>query len=128
MNKKIGNDFEAELCDILAENGYWAHNFAQNKAGQPADIIAAKNRKTVLIDCKVCSDGVFKFDRIEENQRRAMQLWHDCGNSDGWFALKIPGERVFMFMLPFLLDLETIMPELKEEDIVRLGFMLEEWL
>ena len=24
-NKKIGNDFETVLCEILFENGFWAH-------------------------------------------------------------------------------------------------------
>ena len=41
-NKKIGNDFEKELCEVLAEYGFWVHNFTQNQDGQPADIIAVK--------------------------------------------------------------------------------------
>ena len=45
INKKLGNDFEQELCQILADAGYWVHNFANRKNGQPADIIAVKNGK-----------------------------------------------------------------------------------
>ena len=65
-NKKSGNQFEATLCEILAEEGFWCHNLAQNSAGQPADVIAVKNGEAYLIDCKVCSRGRFSFDRIEE--------------------------------------------------------------
>ena len=129
MNKKIGNDFEEELCKTLAENGYWAHNFAQNKSGQPADIIAVKNRRSCLIDCKVCSDGVFRLDRMEENQRLAMKLWHECGNGSGWFAVKLPDESVWMFMLEFLRFLEQIPKTELDEDHIRMwGIPLEAWL
>ena len=43
INKKIGNDFEKELCEILADAGCCVHNFANRKNGHPADKIAAKN-------------------------------------------------------------------------------------
>ena len=54
-NKKLGNSFESELCEILSMYGFWCHNLAQNSAGQPADVIAVRNGKAYLIDCKVCS-------------------------------------------------------------------------
>ena len=41
-NKKAGNLFEQEFCEILFENGFWVHNLAQNASGQPADVIAVK--------------------------------------------------------------------------------------
>jgi Holliday junction resolvase len=87
-NKKLGNSFEAELCEILSEHGFWAHNLAQNSAGQPADVIAVRDGEAFLIDCKVCSQGKFQYSRIEENQDLSMELWQDCGNGYGWFALK----------------------------------------
>ena len=31
INKKLGNDFEQELCEIFADAGYWVHNFANRK-------------------------------------------------------------------------------------------------
>ena len=52
-NKKIGNDFEAELCEMLSLYGFWCHNLAVKSEGQPADVIAARNGKAYLIDCKV---------------------------------------------------------------------------
>lgn len=47
-NKSIGNNFETEFCELLAKNGFWAHNLAQNQTGQPADIIAVKNGMAVI--------------------------------------------------------------------------------
>ena len=52
VNRTVGNQFEEELCGLLAEHGWWAHNMAQNQTGQPADVIAVKNNIAVLIDCK----------------------------------------------------------------------------
>ena len=34
-NKKNGNHFEEEFCELLALHGFWAHNMAQNQVGQP---------------------------------------------------------------------------------------------
>lgn len=94
-NKKSGNQFEGELCEILSKHGFWCHNLAQNSAGQPADVIAVKNGFAYLIDCKVCSSDRFVFSRIEENQSLSMELWDECGNGDGWFALKF-GDDIYM--------------------------------
>lgn len=88
-NKTIGNSFESELCDLLFAHGYWAHNLAQNHAGQPADVIAVKGGVPYLIDAKHCEKGYFSKERIEDNQRTAMSLWEDSGNGSGWFAVKI---------------------------------------
>ena len=95
-NKKIGNDFEQELCEILANHGFWTHNMAMNKAGQPADIIAVRNKVAYLIDAKVCSSRGFALSRMEENQDLAMELWKECGNGQGWFALKVPTDEIYM--------------------------------
>ena len=88
-NKKLGNDFEQEFCRALAEKGFWVHNMANRSNGQPADVIAVKNGIAYLIDCKVCAIDRFTFSRIEENQRYAMDLWEECGNGSGWFAVKM---------------------------------------
>ena len=37
-NRKLGNTFESEFCEMLYEKGFWVHNMAQNQAGQPADV------------------------------------------------------------------------------------------
>lgn len=95
-NKATGNDFEAELCDLLANNKFWAHNMAQNQTGQPADVIAVKKDIAYLIDCKVCQNDRFSFSRIEPNQEAAMTLWEQRGNVNCYFALKDSRGEIFM--------------------------------
>ena len=95
-NKTRGNNFEQELCEKLSEYGFWTHNLAMNKAGQPADIIAVKNKIAYLIDAKVCSVKGFALSRVEENQELAMTLWRERGNGFGWFALKLPTDEIYM--------------------------------
>ena len=73
-NKALGNAFEREFCEELASKGFWVHNMAQNKDGQPADVIAVIDGYPFLIDCKVCAHDKFPLKRIEENQRNAMEL------------------------------------------------------
>lgn len=99
-NRKIGNTFEEELCQMLFNNGFWSHNLKQNNSGQPADVIAVRNGKAYLIDAKVCSNNEFHVKRVEENQTLAMDLWTDRGNGQGWFALKLNDE---VYMLPHIL-------------------------
>lgn len=97
-NKSDGNTFEKEFAELLGQNGFWVHNLQQNVFGQPADIIAARNGKTFLIDCKVCANDTFCLSRIEENQALAMNHWQKCGNGTGWFALKFTSE---IYMVPY---------------------------
>ena len=126
-NKKLGNSFEAELCEILADEGFWAHNLAQNAAGQPADVIAVKEGEAFLIDCKVCSQGKFLFSRIEDNQESAMELWRDCGNGVGWFALKFDDE-IFMVDMTSMRDARDCRSALARDAAELYGYALEEWL
>lgn len=116
-NKKLGNDFETEFCEILARHGFWAHNFAQKKEGQPADVIASINGQPALIDCKVCSTKRgFRLDRREENQLLSMELWYKTGNGFGWFALKFDDE-IIMVSAPILNRLNGIKSYITLEDI-----------
>lgn len=126
-NKKKGTAFERRFAQFLSSHGFWVHLMTQNDAGQPADIIAVKNKQSILIDCKVCEKGYFRLDRIEDNQINAMQLWRECGNGAAWFALELPDGQVRLFSA---VDLEgrcamtTILPR---EDIVR-GFSADQWV
>ena len=98
-NRKIGSQFEQELCNELAKNGWWAHFLSQNQTGQPADVIAVRNNVAVLIDCKVCADNRFALSRIECNQEGAMTLWEATGNTYCYFAMKLNDDRIYM--VPF---------------------------
>lgn len=124
-NRKVGNSFEAEFCEILSQNGYWAHNLAQNSAGQPADVIAVRNGVPFLIDCKVCSGNSFALSRIEENQRLAMRLWSECNNGEGWFAVKFES-NIYMVTLGRLDSLTS--KRLSEDFFEKFTLTLAEWL
>lgn len=98
-NRASGGRFEQELSHILAENGFWVHVMQQNKAGQPADIIALRGRFHTLIDCKVCDNGFFAFERIEENQKSAMKMFFRKAGELCYFALKLPDGTIRMVSL-----------------------------
>ena len=127
-NKKLGNDFEQELCEILAKNGFWTHNLAMNKAGQPADIIAVKNKIAYLIDAKVCSSRGFALSRVEDNQETAMTLWEECGNGQGWFALKVPTQDIYMIAHICIQAYAKHKSILTFSEIFELGRPLEKWV
>ena len=126
-NRAVGNAFESELCQRLFDNGYWSHNLKQDNAGQPADVIAVRNQIAYLIDCKDCSAKGFDLRRVEENQVNAMYLWNECGNGQGWFALKVEGE---IWMLPYI----TVMASKNQQsamsfdEIRQVGTPLERWV
>lgn len=128
-NRKLGNTFEAEFCEILAAHDFWAHNMAQNSAGQPADVIAAKNEYSTLIDCKVCSVKGFTLSRIEDNQHLAMQMWEDRVGTDCWFALKLSDGEIFMIAYVAMLSYEGKGARCLSEQFIReYGYPLNEWL
>ena len=128
INKKIGNEFEAELCEMLSLYGFWCHNLAVKIEGQPADVIAARNGNAYLIDCKVCSTNKgFALSRMEENQELAMNLWKECGNGDGWFAILLAG---IVYMIPhFTIEaFANIQTYLSPKEIFEYGKPLDKWV
>ena len=129
-NKALGNSFEEELCEILSSYGFWSHNMAQKKSGQPADIIAVRNKVAHLIDAKVCSNNEFPFSRIEENQDLAMELWKDCGNGIGWFALKIreSDNQIYMISHYTMVAYRHQQKSLSAKEIFELGTPIEKWV
>ena len=126
-NKKLGNDFEFELCEILSTHGFWVHPMRQDNSGQPADIIAVRNKVSHLIDAKVCMDNKFPFSRVEENQDLAMELWKDCGNGLGWFALKIDS-GIYMLSHYCIKAYMNQQSSLSAKEITELGLPLERWV
>ena len=127
-NRKLGNSFEKELCEILSKHGFWVHNFAQNQDGQPADVIAVKHGKAYLIDCKVCSNALkgFELSRVEANQELAMEHWENCGNGEGWFAIKMFDST---HMIPYgdIRELRTSKSRMSPSEIFIRGEALERW-
>jgi Holliday junction resolvase len=127
-NKTLGNNFEQELCEKLSEYGFWCHLLNMNKAGQPADIIAVKNKKAYLIDAKVCSSRGFALSRVEDNQELAMELWKDKGNGQGWFALKVPTNEIYMIPHICILAYKNRQSILSFSEIHELGKPLGKWV
>lgn len=129
-NRKLGNSFEDELCEILSKYGFWVHRLNQNKAGQPADVIAVRNKTSHLIDCKVCSNNMFPMKRIEENQDLAMSLWRDCGNGVGWFAMKLDefDSQIFMISHYVMEAYRDKQHSLSAKEIHELGVPIEKWV
>ena len=127
-NKTLGNSFEAELCERLSEYGFWATNLAMTKAGQPADVIAVRNKIAHLIDAKVCSNKGFALSRVEENQDLAMTLWEECGNGQGWFAIKIPTGEIYMLPHICIKAFKRVQSSLSFSEIHELGKPLDKWV
>ena len=128
-NRTTGGRFEQELSHLLAEHGFWVHVMQQNKAGQPADIIAVKGKFHTLIDCKVCEKGFFSFDRIEENQRMAMKTFFNKGGELCYFALKLPDDTIRMVSLSRCDTLKGRgKNRINDKDMATETWTLENWL
>lgn len=128
-NRTTGGRFEQELAEVLAAHGFWVHVLQQNKAGQPADIIAIRGKFHTLIDCKVCESGVFPFERVEENQRLAMKTFFNKAGELSYFALKLPDGKIRM--IPYT-RIETLKnrgkKRLSKEDMETETWDLSDWL
>ena len=128
-NRKIGNTFENVFCQQLFDKGFWVHNLTQNSAGQPADLIAVKNGKAFLIDCKVCENNKFPLSRIEPNQHTAMSLWKQSGNGNGWFALRLnDGCSVYMLDHDLMRAFSVGSSTINEDSIRHYGQDFEKWV
>ena len=128
-NRTTGGRFEQELSHILADNGFWVHVMQQNKAGQPADIIAVRGRFHTLIDCKVCDNGFFSFERIEENQRSAMKMFFRKAGELSYFALKLPDGSIRMVSLERCDTLKNRgKRRISAEDMQKETWNLDSWL
>lgn len=126
-NRATGNAFEREFSELLYAYGFWVHRLTQDSAGQPADVIAVKNKMAYLIDCKDCSAKGFDLRRVEENQISAMRLWDECGNGQGWFAIKAQGE-IYMLPLFMVLAYQRKQSSLSYAEIYELGKPLDVWV
>lgn len=91
-NKKLGSNFERQMCELYAQNGYWVHFISPDARGsQPFDIIAVKNGRVIVFDCKTCKDHIFRLSRLEDNQVMAFEKWIACGNPMPYIAVEYQG-------------------------------------
>ena len=127
-NRAVGNAFEQEFSELLYAYGFWVHRLTQDSAGQPADVIAVRNKIAYLIDCKDCSSKGFDLRRVEDNQITAMRLWDECGNGQGWFALKVPTGDIYMLPLFVVMAYKNQQSSLSYAEIHELGKSLDVWV
>jgi len=129
-NRTNGGRFEQDLAGKLSDAGWWVHVLQQNKAGQPADIIAAKDKFHTLIDCKVVSDhNGFPFSRVEENQRMAMKRFFRRAGELCYFAIKLPNNEIRFISMSRIETLESRgKKKLTEKELQYEARTLEDWL
>lgn len=100
-NKRLGTEFEREVVRLLSKQGYWVHFITPNESGsQPFDVIASKNNEPLVLDCKTSVTKWFRFDRLEENQKMAMELWLEKGNKKAFVYIKY-AEKIYA--IPYLM-------------------------
>ena len=129
-NRSIGVNFEKRFCELLRDNGFWVLQIPQNSYGQPADVIAVKNDRPYLIDCKVCSRDSFTKGRIEPNQKTSMEMWERISlNRPAWFALYLlRSDEVYMIPYPLITQLFNNESLLSKDKIVEHGIEIRKWL
>jgi Holliday junction resolvase len=104
-NKQLGDKFEQEMVEWFATAGYWVHFLTPDKRGaQPFDIIAVRNGRAVVGDCKTSSRKTFSIDRLEDNQRLAFERWIACGNEVPYVFIKY---RDVVWFVPYTYLLHT---------------------
>ena len=128
-NKSSGTAFECDFAMRLSGYGFWVHRLQDNHNGQPFDVIAARDGIAYVFDCKDCSQERFPFSRIEENQKTAMKLWWECGNTEPLFAIQFPLRGVRVVSLSVLEEMiGKGYAALVGEDIGRITLPLERWV
>ena len=103
------------MADILSKEGYWVLLVTPKGYinSQPCDLIAIKNNRVTLIDCKVCKTHIFQLRRIEENQWQAYKKYKKCGNNDFVLAVKY-NKKIYLIPLDIIdknkksIDLDTL--------------------
>jgi Holliday junction resolvase len=127
-NKNQGNSFEKVFCNKLAEYKFWVHRLQDNKNGQPFDVIAARNMKTLVFDCKDCTGNVFKLSRVEENQKLAMKAWQKAGNLYALFAIRFD-EEIYIVLYDSIMSLiKSGKKQITKNEITKIGSLFEPWI
>ena len=107
-NKKLGTEFEREAVTLLSQKGYWVHFITPDSSGkQPFDIIASKDDKPLVADCKTSEKKWFSISRLEENQIMAFELWLKRGNTKAFILIKY-NEEIYQIPYRMLKGLQRI--------------------
>ena len=107
-NKKLGTEFEEEVVMLLSQKGYWSHFITPKRDGsQPFDVIASKDNKPLVGDCKTSVKKWFNISRLEDNQITALDLWLRTGNSSAFIFIKY-NEKIYQIPYRMLKGLQRI--------------------
>lgn len=89
MNQsKVGRKTEFESAEYFSKKGYWVYQCPNTQAGQPADLIVAKDNKITLVEVKHCKNNRFTLNRIEPNQITAYRFFKSKGNKSHKILIK----------------------------------------
>lgn len=124
-NKACGSRFERIFARMLAMEGFWVHVFQDNRNGQPFDVIAVKNGKAFVFDCKACTGKTFRLSRMEANQISAMKRWEECGNLEGAFAVRYATGNIYILPFQELMSLRS--RKIKSLDEQQAGEVGRKW-
>lgn len=93
---------------LLSQKGYWVHFITPDASGsQPFDVIASKNDKPLVCDCKTSVNKWFNISRLEENQIMAFELWLRTGNSSAFIFIKY-NDNIYQIPYRMLKGLQRI--------------------
>lgn len=103
---------------LLSQKDYWVHFITPDARGsQPFDIIASKDDKPIVGDCKTSSVKWFNISRLEENQVMSMELWLKKRNSYAFVFVKY-NEKIYQIPYRMLKGLKRINLEESENFVI----------
>lgn len=104
------------MCGIFSAKGYWVHFISADARGsQPFDVIAVKDGKPIVFDCKTCKDKIFRIGRLEDNQVMAFEKWLSAGNPMPYVAVE---HESCVYMIEYGRLKEAGKIDLRKEDAV----------
>ena len=57
-----------------------------------------------------------------------MTLWNECGNGQGWFAMKLPNDAIIMLPHFCIKARRHMQSHLSPAEIVEMGKPIEKWV
>ena len=94
--QKAGQASEIAFAKFMKSNGRWVYR-CPNNFGQPADFIIAYKDKFWLADSKHCDRDRFSTDRIEDNQRTAMDYFQSKTDGKAYFVIDYKDDFYILF-------------------------------
>lgn len=85
---EIGKVTEFKIAQFFSDKGYWVYQCPKTEAGQPADLIIAKDNIITLVEVKHCKNNRFTLNRIEPNQLTTYDFYKTKGNTNHKILIK----------------------------------------